>query len=106
MSEQSKSVLRIDRVAGLFEVWLGSEFPFAKMRIKVLERGAGDFLAVPNVCVRSIVTRDPVHVSGLGSTVQEALDDLIKGFVRDSRLNTPADGLSESNFEWAAPEDF
>jgi hypothetical protein len=73
-------ITRIDRVAGVFEIWpRDSDFPFAKFKVKVLERGGGDFLGVPNLAVRNADTGEPEYTSGLGKTVAR---QTIGGMVR------------------------
>jgi hypothetical protein len=99
-------IRRIDRVVAQLEAWLDGSFPFAKIKIKVLERDPGDLLAVPNVAIRHPTTRYPEGISGLGATVEEAVDDLLARFVAGVRENTPPTGLTEADFEWSAPEDF
>lgn len=99
-------VIRIDRVAAYFDVWLNSAFPFLKMKVKVTERSSSDFLAAPNVAILNISTREPEYISGLGSTVEEALGDLLHRFASGVRENTPSDGLKETDFQWSASEDF
>ncbi len=106
MIEKTKPVIRIDRIADQFEVWLDESFPFHKLKIKVLERTSGDFLAVPNLNVLDILSHEPVYVSGLGGSVQEALDDLLTRFISDVKENTPPDGLTEAHFVSSANEDF
>jgi hypothetical protein len=101
-----KGVIRIDRVVEQIEVWLDQSFPFAKVRVKVLERSSGGFLAVANVNVLNRTSREPEYISGLGSTVDDAVNDLLVRFVEEAREQTPIGGLTESDFEWAAPEDF
>src|SRR5262245_12201315 len=97
-------VARIDRVVAQLEVWLDGSVPFPKMKVKVLQR-QGDYLAVPNVAVRDLVSGEPDGIAGLGSTADEALNDLLPRFVAGVRKNTPAGGLTEGDFEWSAPED-
>jgi hypothetical protein len=99
-------VIRIDRVVEHLEVWVDQSFPFAKFKVKVLESSSGDFLAIANVNVRNASSRVPEHVSGLGSTVEEAVDDLLVRFVSEARVHSPVGGLTEADFEWSAPEDF
>jgi hypothetical protein len=100
-------ITRIDRVAGVFEIWpRDSDFPFAKFKVKVLERGGGDFLGVPNLAVRNADTGEPEYTSGLGKTVEAALADAVKYFLRSVKQHNPAAGLSEADFVWSACEDF
>ena len=99
-------VIRIDRVAAMLEVWLDASFPFAKMKVKVLERSQGDFLAVPNLLYRDPDSGEIEYTSGLGDTVEEAVSDLLTRFVPEIRSHTKSGGLSEADFVWSASEDF
>jgi hypothetical protein len=99
-------VIRIDRIIGYYDVWLENSFPFAKMMVKVIERSAHDYLAVPNLMVRHKTSREPEFISGLGPNAAEAVDDLLARFAEGVRSNTPALGLTEDDFEWSAPEEF
>jgi hypothetical protein len=98
--------IRIDRVVAHLEVWLDQTLPLAKFKVKVLERSPGEFLAVPNVAVRNASSRAPEYISGLGGTVDEAVDDLLVRFVSEARQHSPIGGLTEADFEWPASEDF
>jgi hypothetical protein len=99
-------VIRIDRVVEQLEVWFDQSFPFAKIRVKVLERSSGDFLAVPNVSVLNRTSREPESIAGLGRTAEDAVHDLLDRFVEEAREQTPLGGLTESDFGWDTPEDF
>jgi hypothetical protein len=93
----------VSRVAAVFEIgpplaWL----PFAKFKIKVLEKSDGFFLAIPNVCVKGL-DGSPDWSSGLGSTVEAALEDALNYFVMS--LDDHRD-LPEKAFMWADPDDF
>lgn len=100
-------VSRIDRVAALFDVWLDFELlPFAKMKVKVLERSGSDFLAVTNLHRRNADSHEPEYLSGLGDSIDSATTDLLKGFVNDLRKHLPGQGYDEEDFEWSATEDF
>lgn len=102
-----EGIARIDRISAVFEVWPeGNAVPFAKFKVKVIERAGGDFLGVPNVAVRNPATGHPEYTSGLGKTVEEALADAIKYFLKEIKQNTPAHDLSEADFVWSASEDF
>ena len=99
-------VTRIVRVVAHLEAWVDESFPFAKIKIKILERDPGNLLAVANVAIRNLTTRDPEYISGIGGTVKEATDDLLVRFIAGVRENTPPTGLTEEDFEWSSPEDF
>lgn len=92
----------ISRVVGLFEVCDMRGVPWTKYKIKVLEQGSRDFLAVPNVCVKD-AKGTPDWISGLGRTEAEALQDLI------TRLGETLSARSDwkvEDFEWSDPQDF
>lgn len=99
-------VIRIDRVAQQLEVWLDQSFPFAKIKVKVLGRTSGDFLAIANASILNLVSREPEYISGLGTTIDEAVHDLFVRFVEGVRQHTPRGGLTEADFEWASAQDF
>jgi len=110
-----EGIVRINRVVALFEVWVGEHFPFAKMRVKILSNvGAelteptesGEYVAVPNVAVRSAITHEADYISGIGNTIREAVDDLLARFVALAQENTPPNGLTESDFVWSECSDF
>jgi hypothetical protein len=99
-------VIRIDRVVAEFDVWFDNSIPFAKMRVKVLTREGGDFLAVSNLAIRNLTSRERDGIAGLGSSVEEAMNDLLSRFFDLVKENTPVSGLTESDFDWSAAEDF
>ena len=93
----------VERVAGMFQIgpplqWL----PFPSFKVKVLERGDGSFLGVPNVSVKG-PDGSPQWTSGLGSTVEQALEDALNYFVKslDDRRDWP-----ETAFTWTDSEEF
>lgn len=97
---------RIDRVAARYDVWMGGDFPFAKIQVKVLQRAAGDFAAHSNCHIRNIDTKYPDAIAGLGDSVAEAVKDLLAHFGDIVRQNTPPGGLTEECFEWSDPSEF
>ena len=99
-------VIRIDKTVAILEVWLDATFPFAKMKVKVLDRSKGDFLAVPNLALRNPASGSPEYTSGLGSTIEEAVNDLLVAFFSEVRSYKSDNELTEADFEWSAPEDF
>ena len=99
--QDMNSIFSIDRVCAVFEVH-HHNVPGAKFKIKVLERSLGDFLAVPNVVARE-ADGTPDHVSGLGSTSREALDDLLG---RLTPWLSAANPDEADRFEWSDPRDF
>jgi hypothetical protein len=99
-------IIRIDKVVATLEVWLDATFPFAKMKVKVLERSSGDFLAVPNVAWRNAASGEAEYTSGLGGSAEEAVGDLLERFVQEVRKLSSGRVSTEGDFEWSAPEDF
>jgi len=101
-----RGVARIDRVAAVFEVWSDGTFPFAKFKVKVVERSGDGFLGIPNVAIRNQETGEPEYTSGLGKTIEEALLDTLTYFAREVEQNTGRRELSNTDFIWSAFEDF
>jgi hypothetical protein len=99
-------IIRVDRVVAHLEAWVDHVFPFVKFKIKVFERAPNDIIAVPNVAIRHLITREPEWISGLGKSVEEAVDDLLHRFILEVREHTPNSGLTDADFEWSSPEDF
>ena len=77
--------------------------PFPKFKIKILERPNVGFMAVPNVAIKSAKDGSPDWISGLGSSVDEALEDALKNLM--AMLGERMD-LTEADFEWSDPHDF
>jgi hypothetical protein len=92
----------ISRVVGVFEVQDLRGVPWTKYKIKILERGVEDFIAIPNVCVKS-GSGVPEWISGLGRTDVEALQDIIKRF---GEMLTSRTSWRMEDFEWSDPHDF
>lgn len=98
--------IRIDRVVGLYELWLDDNIPFSKMKVKVLQRSEADFLAIPNLAVRNQLSKLPEYISGLGKSEDEAFKDLLDRFTSEVQAQMPSAGFTEDDFEWSAPEEF
>ncbi|WP_257454308.1 hypothetical protein [Archangium lipolyticum] len=92
----------ISRVVSIFEIRDMRGIPWTKYKIKVLEEGAGSFLAVANVRVKN-ANGTPDGEAGLGRTEVEALQDLITRL--GERLNSRTDWRDE-DFDWTEPQDF
>jgi hypothetical protein len=101
-----KGVARIDRVAAVFDIWSDGSLPFAKFKIKVIERGQNDYLGVPNIAIRNPLTGDPEYTSGLGKTIEDALVDTIRFFSREVAQNTGGKELTIADFIWSDFADF
>ena len=68
----------------------------------IIERPDGSYLGVPNVA-RLSPDGAPDWIAGLGTSVEEALEDTLRWFVRSAGMGTDT---TEQDFVWAAPEDF
>lgn len=100
-------VIRIEKVVAEMDVWLDPAiFPFAKIRLKVLERSHRDYAAFANACLRNRVTREPDGIAGLGASIEEAVHDLLTRFVAKARVAMPNTGFANEDFVWSASEDF
>ncbi len=93
----------IERVVAVFQIGPPLErLPFPSFKVKVIERANGSFLAVLNVDAHDTNgCRD--GEAGLGMTVEEALEDALRRFVRILDEREP---LSESDFIWSDATEF
>ena len=98
-------VARVERVAAQFQVWVNG-LPFPVIRVKVLEVEKRNYVAVTNVHIRELGSDDKCGTSGLGDSIESALDDLVGRYERDVKRNTPEQGLSVSDFIWSDHKDF
>jgi hypothetical protein len=99
-------VIRIERIAEVFEVRAGGNLPFETFKVKVVERADGSFLAVPNVAVLDAITRTPEWVAGVGASASEAVADALKYL--DTEIEEQARGrpFRVNDFAWSDPDDF
>ena len=94
-------IARIDRVVAEFDVWTdGMTLPFAKFKVKIVER-TDDFLGVVNVAIKNQVTGYPEWIGGNGWSVEEALEDAIRYFLREVEKYAPPRPLTDEDFEWS-----
>ena len=93
----------VSRQVALFQIGPPlAHLPFASFKVKVVERSNGSFLGVPNVAVRR-PDGSPDWMSGLGISVEEALEDALQWFKRSV---VESNSTVEGDFVWAANEDF
>jgi hypothetical protein len=95
--------ISIEKVVGLFEVWAVNKIPFAKFRVKILEKTDGNFIGIANIRLKNLNNNMPEGEAGFGKNPCEALQDAIERLMKevDERQN-----LVDEDFEWADPEDF
>ena len=99
-------IKRIDRIVAEFDIWVDGSLPFAKFKIKIIERYGKGFYASPNVAIKNPHTGNPEFIGGLGSTLEEALQDALAFFWREIEQNSPRRRLVLEDFSWSAGEDF
>lgn len=93
----------LDRVVAVFQVGPPLErVPFPSFKVKVIDRANGSFLAVANVATLG-PDGHPTGEAGLGDSVDEALEDALRRFVRILDERKPN---SEADFARSAPEEF
>jgi hypothetical protein len=105
MSAIQKGVVRIEAIVREYDVWLDQSFPMAKMKVKILDLGNNDYLAVTNLRIRDNSGYADGE-AGMGNTPEEAFSDLLRRFMSTAEERKPSTGFEESHFEWSAPEDF
>src|SRR5436190_1316918 len=86
----------IVRVVAVFQMGPPLQrLPFPSFKVKVLERGEGHFLAVPNVALNS--AGQPDWTSGVGETIDSAMECALRAFIQS--LGDQLDFM-ESDFSW------
>ena len=93
----------ISRLCGVYEIHDIMRVPEGKYKIKVLQQAAEDFIALPNICVKS-VDGTPEWPSGSGRTEMEALEKALEALSSD--LATLNGNLERDRFEWSDPTEF
>lgn len=93
----------IEKKVAEYHIWSIEKIPYGKFKVKILEHQDGEFFGFPNLAVRSIEDGSPDWIGGMGNTIDEALKDTLKYFMKtlEGREN-----LTEKDFEWSAHEDF
>ena len=102
-------IAEINRVVTVFEVWSYDKIPYGKFKIKILENCRGGFIGIPNIAIKNLEDGTPEWISGLGSTVDEALSDAIENLMSSIEVYNIRDenGMVDPVcFEWAEPQDF
>ena len=93
----------IERVVAVFRVGPPLErLPFPSFKVKVVERANGSFVAIPNVAVLAS-DGSPDWEAGLGRTIEEALEDALKRFVRILDERRPE---TDVDFAWSDSSEF
>lgn len=76
------------------------------MKVKVIDRGNNDCLAVGNLRFRDPTTGYPEGEVGLGDTPEKAVTDFLQRFWDNAQEQRNGKSLDEANFAWADHEDF
>jgi hypothetical protein len=98
-------ILGIERVVAEFQIE-SAVIPSRYFRVKVTEKGNGRYMGRCNVSVKG---RDGCAdwVSGLGDSVDEALEDTLQQFLRSLQQHRgDRQEFEVEDFEWTACEDF
>lgn len=93
----------ISRLCGTYEIHDVMRVPDGKYKIKVLQNGTENFIALPNICVRS-VDGTPEWTSGTGRTETEALEKALAALSSD--LATLNGNVDRDRFAWSDPIEF
>jgi hypothetical protein len=94
----------ISRVCGVYEVDDLMRVPDGKYKVKVLQRGPEEFVAYPNICVKSSPGGIPEWTSGLGRTEEEAIEKALASL--GAQLAALNGSLQRERFEWSDPVEF
>ena len=98
-------ILKIDRLVAEFQVEC-PDLPNRYLRVKIFEHANGNYNGRTNVCIKSL-SGDLEWISGLGKSIDEALEDTLIQFVRSiEKYRGDRSIFQEHDFEWTACEDF
>jgi hypothetical protein len=93
--------LHIIVVVGTYDIWaLELALPFPRFSVRVVHRDIPDYMASPNVHVRNATTGEVEYKCGLGATIDEAVEDAIRMFLREVAKQVQIKNLSEEDFFW------
>ncbi|MFZ3589954.1 hypothetical protein ACOI1C_11895 [Bacillus sp. DJP31] len=98
-----QGIARIEKVVGEFIVWELDKTPYGKFKVKIIENLQGTFTGYPNIELKNKEDGSPEWVSGMGQTIDEALEDTLKCFLE---MINEREELTEDNFEWSDRYDF
>jgi hypothetical protein len=105
MGDAIEGIINIERVVAEFHIECPA-LPSRSFRIKIRETTKGRYVGYPNVAIKSS-DDTPEWSSGLGETINEALEDTVRSFMASLRKYRGDRAiLSEDHLEWTACEDF
>ncbi|NPC91557.1 hypothetical protein HOO54_04670 [Bacillus sp. WMMC1349] len=96
-------IAKIEKCVGEFQVWELQKTPYGKFKVKVFERIDGSYAGFTNIRIKNLDDGSPESGVGFGRSITEALEDTLKNFME---LLNQREVFSESDFEWAHPDDF
>jgi hypothetical protein len=100
-----EGIINIERVVAEFYIEC-PVLPSRSFRIKIRETMKGRYVGYPNVAIKSS-DDTPEWSSGLGETINEALEDTLRSFMASlERVQSDRRLLKEDDLEWSACEDF
>jgi hypothetical protein len=100
-----EGIINIERVVAEFHIECPA-LPSRSFRIKIRETPKGRYVGYPNVAIKSS-DHTPEWSSGLGETINEALEDTLRSFIALlERVQGDRTILSEDHLEWSSCEDF
>lgn len=100
--------IKIEGIAGIekcvaeFNVWELNKTPYGKFKVKIFENEDGKFTGYTNLQVKDAIG-DPCAGVGYGNTVEEALEDTIRYFLR---MLNDKEFVKQNDFECVDPYDF
>jgi hypothetical protein len=93
----------IEKVVAEFHIWSTEKIPYGKFKVKIFESQNGSFTGSPNIAVKSLEDDSPDWIGGMGTSIEEALEDTLKCFMDTLKGR---EDLTEEDFEWSAHEDY
>lgn len=103
---QLAGIQKIERVVAEFYVECGY-IPSRYFRVKVTQDAKGNYIGRLNISVKNSVNNTPEWITGLGDSVDAALEDAIQQFMQQlNHCGKDKLNLAEADFDWATCEDF
>jgi hypothetical protein len=100
---------RIEKCVGEFKIWIPI-LPYAKMKVKVYQREANKFIGRNDILLKRRFDGSFEGAIGYGSTVDEALEDVLCYFMKMVEKDYPESlyphGIQEDEIQYAEASDF
>lgn len=103
-------VEKIEKCVAEYQIWMHTILPYGKLKIKIYEDPNRVYTGFTDVCIRRKFDGTFEGGVGWGKSIEDALEDTIKGFIAIVNEDYPEDkyphGLSEEDIQYTECSDF